>query len=274
MRKVMLAGLAAMSLVLTACPKDKEEPVTYAEAKQSLEESTVSSQANDLTTSSIELTTNFTIGSAVKDAAAELRAFVGTQLPCAAITLDSAKLTVEYGAKPGNCIYRGHTFSGTHTVEVTKNEGEVHVDHTWTNFSNGRVKVNGTANVTWSKTDASRHVVHELTWTRLADGLQGTGKGDRTQKALNGDLSKGIRVDGSRSWDGKNGHWDLAIAGVEMRWADPVPQAGTYTLSTPKNKTLSISFTRLDDDRIQVTLASADKSFKFVVARAGDISDA
>ncbi len=131
MRKMTMAGLGAMCLMLTACPKDKEEPVTYAEAKQSLEESAASSQASALTTSSVELTTSFTIGSAVKDAAHEIKTFVGTQLPCAEVTLEVAKVTVEYGKKPGNCTYRGHTFAGTHTVEVARNdEGEVEVDHT------------------------------------------------------------------------------------------------------------------------------------------------
>jgi hypothetical protein len=275
MRSVMMSGLGAMCLVLTACPKENDDPVTYDEARQSLEESSVSSQASELTTSSVELTTNFTIGSAVKDAASELRTFIGSQLPCADIALDAAKLTVKYGAKPGNCTYRGHTFAGTHIVEVARNDdGDVEVDHTWSDFSNGIVKVSGTAHVVWSKKDVSRHVVHELTWTRLADGLQGTGKGDRTQRPLAGDLTKGIEVDGSRSWDGKSGHWDLGIAGVEMRWADPCPQAGTYTLSTPKKKTLSVSFSRVDDDHIQVTLASGAKSFKFTVARAGQVSDA
>jgi len=277
MRNVVRAGLGGSLLIalLSGCPKEKEgEPVTYSEAKQGLEEASASSQAADLTGSSIELSTSFTIGAAVKDAATELRTFIASQLPCADITLADAKLTVKYGAKPGNCTYHGHQFSGTHTIEVSRNDSEVHVDHTWTDLSNGIVKVTGTANVTWSAKDVSRRVVHELNWTRLRDGIQGTGKGDRTQRPLAGGIAEGFRVDGSRSWDGRAGHWDLAISGVEMRWADPVPQAGTYTLSTPKNKTLSLSFDRLDENRIQVTLASGEKSFKFVVARAGDVTDA
>lgn len=268
---------AAMCLMgLAGCPKDESsDPVTYAEARQSLEESSASSQASDLTSSSIELSTNFTIGGAVKDAANELRTFIGTQLPCAEITLADAKLTVKYGVKPGECTYRGHKYSGSHSIEVARNdEGDVEVEHTWTELSNGIVKVSGTANVTWSKKDVSRRVQHELTWTRIADGVTGTGKGDRTQRPLAGGIAEGFRVDGSRSWDGKSGHWDLGINGVEMRWADPVPQAGTYTLSTPKKKTLSLSFTRLDENRIEVKLQSGEKSFKFVVARAGQISDA
>jgi hypothetical protein len=27
---------------------------------------------------------------------------------------------VRYGAKGGNCVYKGHTFSGTHTITVSK----------------------------------------------------------------------------------------------------------------------------------------------------------
>lgn len=276
MRTVTTTAMGVMCvLVLAGCPKDKEDPVTYGEAKEALEQASASSQASDLTTSSIELSTSFTIGGAVKDAANELRTFIGTQLPCAEVTLVDAKLTVKYGAKPGDCTYRGHKFGGTHTVEIKRNDdGAVNVTHNWTDFTNGVVKVSGSANVTWSKTDVSRRVEHQLDWTRIADGARGQGGGDRTQRPLGGGVAEGLKVDGSRYWEGPRGRWDLGISGVEMRWADPVPQAGTYTLATPNKKSLSLSFQRLDDARIQVTLASGEKSFKFVVAKAGAISDA
>lgn len=48
----------------------------------------------------------------MNDAAAELRTFIETQMPCAEIVLADAKVTITYGAKPGDCRYKGHTFSG------------------------------------------------------------------------------------------------------------------------------------------------------------------
>jgi len=181
---------------------------------------------------------------------------------------------VKYGAKGGNCIYKGHAFSGTHSITVSKNEDEqVLVDHTWTDLSNGKVKVTGTAHVTWDLDDQYRKVEHDLTWTRISDGRTGRGTGNRTQKPLAGGLTEGIQVDGDRTWTGKAGRWDLAIQGVQMRWADPVPQAGTYRLASPKGRSLELSFKRVDGDTIEVTLASGGRSFHFNVNSGGAVAD-
>lgn len=270
MHSSKILAASCLALVLTACPKAKDEsPMTSAEALDALNESNVSSQAAALTSSSVEISTNFTIGKAVGEAARELRTFIGSQLPCAEITLADATLTIKYGAKPGNCTYNGHTFSGTHSITVSKNDdAQVLVDHTWTDLSNGIVKVSGTAHVTWDLDDKYREVQHDLTWTRIADGRTGHGKGDRKQTPLAGGLAEGIQVDGSRSWEGNAGKWDLAIEGVQMRWTDPVPQAGTYRLATPKNRSISLSFSRVDASTIQVTVSNGDKSFKFNVRGA------
>ncbi len=274
---VVVGALGVLSLGLSGCMRDKsddEQVMTRSEALEAVDESSIASQAADLTSASIEISTNFTIGSAVANAAEELRAFIATQLPCADVQLTNATLHVTYGAKPGNCIYHGNTFSGETEVTVSRNDdGGVEVDHTWTGFSNGKLKVDGTAKVTWSKAEASRRVEHSLTWTRLADGRTGTGTGDRTQKALDGGIAVGFREDGSRAWEGPKGRWDLGIAGVEMRWADPVPQAGTYTLTTPNDKSLTLSYARVDADTIKVTVASGGRSFSFDVNALGVATD-
>lgn len=265
-----------LCLVLTGCPKDEQdEPLTLAEAKEAVEETTLSNQAVSVVNGTVEITTNFTIGQAVEAAAQELRTFMETQLPCAEITLQSATLSIEYGALPGNCTYNGHTYSGTHSVTLSKNEeGGVLVQHTWDGISNGVVSVTGNADVTWSLQDKSRHVVHELTWTRLSDGRQGTGSGDRVQAALDGGILEGIRIDGTRTWEGESGRWETAINNVEMRWVDPVPQTGSYTLSTPFDKSMSMSFERVDEDTIKVTLSSGKRSFSFNVNKAGTATSA
>lgn len=277
MRVVSILAVSGLALLLTACPKDKAadtSPMTQADAHDALDESTAESQATALTTSSVELSTSFTIGKAVQDAANEVRAFIGTQLPCADVQLAGATLTVKYGVKGGNCVYKGHSFSGTQTITVSKNdEQQVLVDHTWTDLSNGVVKVTGSAHVTWDLDDQYRKVQHELTWTRLADGRTGHGTGDRTQKPLAGGVTEGIQVDGARTWTGKAGRWDLAIEGVQMRWADPVPQAGTYRLASPKGRSLELSFRRVDEDTIEVTLASGGRSFHFDVNSTGAVAD-
>jgi len=267
MRPIKLLAVSSLALLLTACPKEEANgPMTQAEAKDAIEESSVEAQASALTASSVEISTNFTIGKAAKDAAAELRTFIESQLPCAEIALADATLKVTYGAKPGQCTYRGQQFTGTHTIKVTSNEGaQVVVDHTWEDLSNGVVEVSGTAHVTWDLDDKYRRVQHDLTWTRLSDGRTGRGTGDRTQTPLAGGVAEGIQVDGSRAWTGDRGKWDLAIEGVQMRWTDPVPQAGTYRLASPKGRSLQLSFRRVDEDTIAVTLATGNRSFEFKV---------
>src|SRR4051812_13269561 len=120
---------AAFTAVLAGCPREGADgPMTQAEAQEALEESTIESQASALTTNSVQISTNFTIGKAVNEAATELKTFIETQLPCAEITLADATLTVTYGAKPGNCTYRGNKFTGQHVVKVEKNDDEIVVD--------------------------------------------------------------------------------------------------------------------------------------------------
>lgn len=266
MRRNVFMLMCLAPLVVASCRKPAEEPLTTSEASQALEEASISGEAASLTSGSIEIATSFTIGQAVEDAAKEIQGFVAAQMPCAKITLANATLDIEYGALPGNCTWKGLQYSGKHSITVARNEmGDIEVDHTWTDLSNGRVKVSGSADVTWSLAAQSRHVVHELTWTRLSDGKTATGSGDRTQGVLAGGLAEGFKEDGSRSWKGASGQWDLAISGVEVRWIDPVPQAGKLTLETPAGKTLTMTFTRVDTTTIKVTVASGEKSFSFDV---------
>lgn len=273
MRSRALVGLV-LTVVLSGCPKKKDdgESLTLAEAQQAVEESTLSSQAESLQAASVEITTSFTIGQAVQNAAQEIRDFVASQLPCAEITLADATLTVVYGAKAGSCTYKGHTFSGSHSIRVDKNEqAQVLVHHEWTDLSNGRVKLNGTADVTWDFQAKSRQVVHSVQWTRVLDGFTVTGEGDRTQTPLAGGVLEGIQVDGTRSWKSPRGAWDLTIDGVQMRWIDPVPQAGSYTLLTPKNKQLKLSFQRVDEDTIKVIVENGKRAFAFDVSKIGSV---
>lgn len=272
--KLLTVVLVLPLLVLTGCPREKEEALTLGEATQALQQASDAGQAEGLTSASVDISTNFTIGKAVRDAAAELGTFIGAQLPCAEVTLADATLTVVYGAKPGNCLYRGHTFSGTHSVRVDRNQdAQVSVHHEWADFSNGVVSLDGSADVTWNLKDKTRRVVHDSHWTHLQSGRVGSGSGDRLQSLLPGGLSEGIQVDGIRTWDGERGHWDLAIDGVQMRWTDPVPQAGSYTLTTPFEKTVSMAFMRVNDTTIKVTVAGARHQFSFSVSKFGVIAE-
>lgn len=243
---------------------------TVEEAKTALEEIELTSQASALEANSVEITTNFTIGQAVEQAAAEIRDYIHSQLPCADITLEGTTLTVTYGAKAGNCTWHGQTFTGSHSITVTSNEpGVVQVEHVWTELTNQIVQLDGTATVTWSASDVTRRVVHSATWTRLADGRNGQGSGDRLQQPLPKGILTGFMVDGEREWLGESGQWNLDIDNVQMRWTDPVPQAGSYTLQTPFDKDLQVSFERVTDTQIRVTISGPRNSFSFLVNKSG-----
>jgi hypothetical protein len=254
----------------TACDR---EAMTAAEAKESAEELVVSDQAMGVATGSIELSTNFTIGAALKDAAEELRAFVKSQLPCAEITKEDATLTIVYGSLPGACTWKGKTYSGTHKITVVSTEpGTLTVDHVWDKFADGVVSVTGSAHVVWTSKEPSRTIDHKLTWTRLSDGRTGTGEGHRVQVPLSGGVAEGILVNGNRKWTSEKGEWELAIDQIEIRWIDPVPQAGSYHLETAFGKSATVSFSRVDEDTIAVTFETGKVHFTFNVTKAGGVA--
>jgi hypothetical protein len=181
------------------------------------------------------------------------------------VSLSDSTLTVEYGVN-GACEYRGQVYRGSHSITVSRNdEADVTVDHVWQNLRNEEVEVNGAATVTWSLADPSRRVQHELSWERLSDGRTGVGSGDRIQRPLEGGIDTGFSVDGTRHWSGKSGEWDLSINDVGMRWVDPVPESGSYSLDTPFDKQVTLTFDRVDATTIKVNVSGGNKSFDFDV---------
>ncbi len=260
--------LSVLSVCIGGC-----NALTAEEAKQAVEEVTLSSQALTLASGSIEIATDFTIGDAVEAAAEEIREFIQTQLPCAEITLTGATLSIVYGALPGDCYYNGQRYDGEHTIRVVSATlGSLKVHHEWRELKNSRVSVSGTADVTWSAADSSRHVVHNLNWKKIPGDEEVVGGGDRMQTVLSGGLLEGISIEGERHWTSSSGEWDLDIQNVEVRWVDPVPQAGSYVLDTPFDKTADISFERIDEDTIKVTISSGQRSFDFNVSKIGIVS--
>ena len=276
----MKASLSAFALVvlplaLAGCPRDRKTNDEFAagDAKLALEESALDSQAQSLSSDVVELSTNFSIGGAVETAAQELHEFLTSQLPCATVTRSAGTIVIDYGAAGAVCLYRGRRITGQSEVTISRNDAtEVRVEHTWNGLSNGIIQVDGTASVTYDLTDPSRHVEHQVTISRLSDGLTLEGAGDRVQKPLPAGIAVGFEVNGTRDWTSARGSSALTISGVQMRWVDPVPQAGSYLLTTPRNHDVAINFARLDDDTIGVTLASGGRQFKFNVTKAGSVS--
>ncbi len=264
----ILALLLPVTL-LSAC----RDRMTYGEALEALSESATSAKGEAMTQEIIEVSTDFTIGQAVEDAAEELAAWLQSQIDCSEVTVDGSTVTVDFGTLDDACAYNDHTYAGLWAVTVQSNQADqVVVDHEWTALTNGEVTLDGQAQVTWSDDDHTRHVVHAVTWSDDEHSVEASG--DRLQALLDPDagLEAGIVVDGEREWVSDSGTWTLDIEGVEMRGQDPVPQAGVYTLTTPDEYLVTLTFVRIDGDTIEASLACDWKTWVFHVSRDGEIT--
>lgn len=269
-----VALLSCIALLAVAACVPREETLTDAESREALDEALTSTASEALTYDTVEITTNFTIGAAVQDAAEELAGFVRSQIPCAEVAREEATLIVDYGTLDDACVWRGKTYAGVHMVTIMRNEpGVVEVSHAWQDFTNGKTTLNGTADVTWDANALTRRVVHDFEWER--EGKTANGSGDRTQSLIDEDagLAGGIQIDGTRDWSTARGDWHLDIDGVQVRGEDPIPQAGVYTLTNPDGKVLTLTFTRIDEDSIQADVEGGRKPRTFIVHRGGAVTE-
>jgi hypothetical protein len=269
--------LACLALCSGACAaSDGGEAASADAAQEALEESAVSSQTDALLSDVVEISTHFTVGNAAAVAAAELQAFIASQLPCAAIEADAATLSIVYGGQAGDCTYHGHTFSGAQTLKIMRNaENEIAVHHDYHGFGDGHISIDGSADVVWSSTTQRRHITHAISYQILSGrfaGLGATASGDRTQTPLPDGIAEGMQIDGTRSWQDARGRFDLDIDGVQLRWLDPVPQAGVYELTTPAGASFSLTFGRKDSGSIQVSARSGTHAFVFIVSADGSVT--
>ena len=243
------------------------------EMRDAVTEIVADGQAQSLEGEVTELTTDFTIGGAVEDIAMKVRDLVESQIDCSTVMVTGNTVDIDLGGLNDGCEYNGHTFAGKISLVFTYDAGgtKVLVDHTYTGLTNGEVTLDGTKKVEWDA--QSRHVIHDLTWTK--DGRSVHATGDRTQTPLDAaqGFASGLVVDGERAWDTAKGTYDLAIDHVEARWVDPVPQAGSYTLTIPNGKTITMSFARVDTDTIAVTVMGGRRDRVYHVTSTGAVED-
>jgi hypothetical protein len=261
--------LAAMGVAFAAgC-----EPLTQQEARIAVEEVKLATEAGELVGATVELSTDFTIGEGIERAVQTLADFARSQVPCSEITVAPGRVTVDFGSLGDFCTFQGRTYAGQiqWTVE-SATPGLIVVKHQWTGFRNERAQVDGTATVTWDLGASTRRVVYDAAWK--VDGRDFTGDGELTQSLLEpaSGIAAGIRVDGARAWTSATGRWDLAIQSVGVRWQDPVPESGRYVLTTPQDKTLTLSFFRVDENTIEATAKNAGRTYTFIVHRLGFIT--
>lgn len=246
-------------LLLAGCSR----PLTLEEAREALSAFVASARTDAMVTGVVELSTGFTLGDAVQDAAENLRGFVQSQVPCSEVTRDGATVTIDFGTLDDECTWNGVTWAGVAEVTVTvgPDGSEIVLEHAWAGLTNGTETLDGEAEVTWDLPAGTRTVVHTATWTDGATTV--TGEGARVQSLVDPaqGLEGGILVEGSRSWTVDGSRWTLDIDRVEARLQDPVPQAGALRLTTPAEKVATLLFERQDADTIRVTLEGARRPY-------------
>jgi len=256
MRSIAMSCLLLASVFSSAC-REEEEALTRGEAEEAVTSAELSSSAQALTLDVIEVSTKFTIGGAVRNAASELRDLLASQIPCSTVSVDGPSVTVDFGTLEDQCQFNGHTYAGIAKISVMRtDEKELEVYHEWQGLTDGKISLDGWARVTWSGVERTRRVEHEIDWTSTERQGVMQASGDRTQRLVDPALGirGGIIVDGTRDWSLENGrsfHADLE--GIQLRGQDPVPQAGTYAVTNPKGKTLTLTFERISDTKIRVT---------------------
>lgn len=264
---VVVAGSCVCAL--TACvPSD----LSVAEMRAAVQETVLQGEGLVLENEIMEITTSFTVGDAVSEIITEVQAFTESQIPCSTVEkVDARTLAIDFGTLDDQCTYEGRTYAGRVQVGFKLNSGSIDIAHTYEGLTNGDITLDGTAEVTW--TADVRTVVTDLTFV----GERGTVEvsSDRTQTLLDPEAgaSAGVAVEGQRRWGGSAGDWLLDIEGVEWRGMDPLPQAGSYSLLNPDGKEITMSFSRVDEDTIAVTIESLRGDRMFHVSSTGRVTD-
>lgn len=230
------------------------------EAADALGQSARSGQGTTATQDAIEVSTDFTIGAGLEQAAEELRAFWDSQAPCTEATVQGSTLTLDFGELGDGCTFEGRTYAGVAAITVTATDAaELEVLHEWTGFHNEDVQVDGDALVTWSAAARTRRVTTEHTWTTM-DGETADVTGDHEVAVRDDDT--GFVLDGVRDWRTDGGDWHLDMEDIGFRLQDPLPEEGRYVVTNPRGKVLTLGFSRLDEQTIEAVLTGV---------RGGDI---
>ncbi|MCB9678315.1 MAG: hypothetical protein H6737_24650 [Alphaproteobacteria bacterium] len=256
---------AAVVFALVGCG----EEMGPLEAANALGQAARSSEGTNATQEPIEVSTDFTIGAALEDAAAELQAFWDSQAGCNEVTRDGATTTIDWGELGDGCVYDGHTYAGLTAITVQRTDAEdLEVLHEWMGFHNEDVQVDGEALVTWSAQARTRHVTTEHTWT-TTDGETADVQGDHEFGVRE---AGGFSLDGVRDWQTDRGDWHLDMVDIGFRLQDPLPEEGSYIVTNPAGKVLTLAFSRFDDQTIEAVLTGVrGGDLVYHVGRFGDL---
>ena len=267
MTRSVTTGLIFSTLSGCGAPRS----VTADEALEAIRELNRSSMGERATTHVIDISTDVTLGDRIDAAAERLAEFWDSQADCTTVTVAENLMTVNYGTLDDACVFDGHTYAGVNTVGVmSTTRGALEVEHTYTDFANRDVRVNGAAEVTWSGDTHTRRVVTTHTWTDLDTGEAVDVDGDHEWGLLTGDSwLEGFTLDGTRDWSSEAGDWSLDMRDVEVRLEDPCPQLGTFQVNLPSGGELELTYTRVDDSTIEARIAGTRRELVFHIDALG-----
>ena len=268
--RAALPSVFALPLLgLAAC--DFEQPATRGEMRDAVVEVALLGEGIGTQTQIIELTTSFTLGQGAQAVAEEIRDFVQSQLPCSQVTLEPGKVTIDFGDLSDSCTYRGRTYAGVVSVAVEDLGETVQVTHTYEGVTGGTTTLAGTAVVEWDGN--VRHVVTDLDFVGDAGDLHVEADRTQTFSKCEGIDAVCLTVEGERDWTGPRGSWEMDILDVSMRSIDPVPEDGAYAILTPQEKTIELSFSRVDGNTIEVSVEGGRRPLVFHVTASGQVED-
>ena len=227
------------------------QPMGPLQAADALGQSARSANGINATQAPIEVSTDFTIGSGLEQAASQLRELWSSQVPCNDVTVEGSLITVDWGTLEDGCTWNGRSYAGVTTLSVHRTDAEdLELEHTWIGFRNEDVQVDGGALVTWSAQERTRSVQTEHTWTADDETVDVVGEHTFGVRGA----GEALTLDGTRTWSSDRGDWHLEVVGIEARLQDPLPEAGSYSVQDPEGRTLEVLFSRVDEDTIEAVL--------------------
>lgn len=263
-----LGAVASALALLAGC---FQSPLSAPEATDTVQRALRAHAADTYWTTTLDLTTEQTIGERHDAAAQTVADWFASQAPCATSTLtgnaDAATLTLDFGTVAGACVWQGASTTGQWTLDFTDALDNGHsIDHTWTSLHHGELDLDGTATVTVPSSGDARTVTTDHVWTD-PDGTVDV-QGTHTLQWL--DLAAGeLHLDGSRQWTDEEGTWSLEVVDCAFFLDEAIPYTGTWTITRPDDRTVDLVFGRDGEGETTVTLDGTWRSWVFVVMPEG-----